>query len=161
MARADSKVVVIGTAARYRRQWMSGAASPAASKVWSSRTAGACRPDDRVGIGTLTEREGTQMAKLNKRSRLLVVQWALFAQFTFVLVSNAIADAGCQTEPRAWTRPGFRPIDLARYERDTRACREEVSIPHFSPKEGPWITKFVGCMRRHGYIPLYDDGVFC
>ena len=80
---------------------------------------------------------------------------------TLVLAISPIADAGCLTEPRAWTRPGGRPMDVSRYRRDTQTCRESVSVLHFSGDDPRWISKFVGCMRGRGYTPLYDDGVFC
>jgi len=78
-----------------------------------------------------------------------------------VLFLCAAADAGCLSQPRAWSRHDGRPIDLGRYRLVANACREAASTPHFSGNESPWISRFVGCMRRHGYIPLYDDGIFC
>jgi hypothetical protein len=78
-----------------------------------------------------------------------------------VLVFCATAEAGCLSEPRAWSRSDRRPMDLTRYHLVANACREAASTLHFSGNESPWISSFVGCMRRHGYIPLYDDGIFC
>jgi hypothetical protein len=78
-----------------------------------------------------------------------------------VLVFCSTADAGCLSEPRAWMRPGGRPMDLTRYHQVRNACREAASTPRFSGNGSPWISGFVGCMRGHGYIPLYDDGIFC
>jgi hypothetical protein len=78
-----------------------------------------------------------------------------------VLVFCAAAEAGCLSEPRAWSRPSGRPMDLIRYRQIRNACREAASTLHVSGNESPWISSFVGCMRGHGYIPLYDDGIFC
>jgi hypothetical protein len=78
-----------------------------------------------------------------------------------VLVFSATADAGCLSEPRTWSRPGGRPMDLTRYHQVRNACREAASALHFSGNESPWISRYGSCMRRHGYIPLYDDGIFC
>jgi hypothetical protein len=74
----------------------------------------------------------------------------------FALVASS-ADAGCLTDPQAWTKHGGRPMDLGRYERDMATCRNEASTTW---RQKPWITKYVGCMKRHRYIPLYH-GVFC
>ena len=78
-----------------------------------------------------------------------------------VLAISATADAGCLTEPWAWTRPGGRPMDVSRYRKDTQTCRESASVLYFAGNDPSWISKFVGCMRGRGYTPLYDDGVFC
>jgi hypothetical protein len=78
-----------------------------------------------------------------------------------VLVFCASAEAGCVSEPRAWSRHDGRPMDLTRYHLVKNACREAASTLHVSGEESPWISRFVGCMRRHGYVPLYDDGIFC
>jgi hypothetical protein len=78
-----------------------------------------------------------------------------------VLVFCASADAGCVSEPRAWSRPDGRQMDLIRYHQIRNACREAASTRHISGNERPWISGFVGCMRGHGYKPLYDDGIFC
>ena len=51
---------------------------------------------------------------------------------TLVLAISAIADAGCLTEPWAWTRPGGRPMDVSRYRRDTQTCRESASVLYFA-----------------------------
>ena len=78
-----------------------------------------------------------------------------------VLGVFATADAGCLTEPRAWSRRDGRRMDLSRYRQDTYTCREVASVLRFSGDYRPWISRFVGCMRGHGYTPLYDDGTFC
>jgi hypothetical protein len=78
-----------------------------------------------------------------------------------VLVLCATAEAGCLSEPRAWSRHDGRPMDLTRYHLVANTCREAASTLHVSGHESPWISRFVGCMRGHGYTPLYDDGIFC
>jgi hypothetical protein len=78
-----------------------------------------------------------------------------------VLVFCATAEAGCLSEPRAWSQPGGRPMDLIRYHQIRNACREAASTLRVSGNDSPWMSSFVGCMRGHGYIPLYDDGIFC
>jgi hypothetical protein len=75
---------------------------------------------------------------------------------TLILAAYSSAVAACWTEPRAWAQPDGRPIDLIKYERDRAICRYEASYFY----RYQWIATFVGCMRQHGYIPLYR-GVFC
>jgi hypothetical protein len=74
----------------------------------------------------------------------------------FIAAAHSTAIAACWTEPRAWARPGGRPIDLILYERDTTICRHEASYFY----RYHWIATFVGCMRQRGYIPLYN-GALC
>jgi hypothetical protein len=78
-----------------------------------------------------------------------------------VLVFCSTAEAGCLSEPRAWARHDGRPMDLVRYHLVRNACREAAATLRASGNESPWISSFVGCMRGHGYVPLYDDGIFC
>jgi hypothetical protein len=76
---------------------------------------------------------------------------------TLVLATDQVDAATCFTDPQGWTTQSGHPMNLNRYAYYNSVCREEASTRR---QQKPWISEFVGCMKRHGYIPLYHD-VFC
>lgn len=73
-----------------------------------------------------------------------------------ILGTSSAAGAACPNLPVAWVTPGGRPIADARYQRTVQTCG--VAADYSSP--GQWRLRFVACMRKHGFKPVYHD-VFC
>jgi hypothetical protein len=73
-----------------------------------------------------------------------------------ILGTSSAAGAACPNLPVAWVTPGGRPIAEGRYQRTVQICSAaaDYSFP------GQWRLRFVACMRKHGFKPVYHD-IFC
>jgi hypothetical protein len=73
-----------------------------------------------------------------------------------ILGMSSVAEAACPNLPVAWVTPRGRPVPAALYGSTVQTCR--TAADYSSPSD--WRLAFAGCMRKHGFKPVYH-GIFC